>query len=124
MLTCPNCGTRIVTRKTAKADKRKARKSRTANVRFEVMRRDEDTCVVCRALATDMHHLVSGSGARRTLETAKTCASVCRSCHDLAHRNDLTVLGALHSWAKKRGYSFAAGAIERRISKKVLRAIR
>lgn len=104
----------------ARAEKRASREernARTVNVRVEVFKRDEGRCVVCGAEATDMHHLVYGSGFRRVAESGQTCAAVCRWHHVEAHRGGWATLEALLFWARGRRYSLAADALVRRMDK-------
>lgn len=110
-----------VLRGPSRAQSREARRvekeRHTESVRFEVFKRDGGRCVVCGDPATDMHHLVYGSGLRRVAETGKTCAAVCRAHHDMAHAGSDSILLALRAWAAPRGYSLAADALARRLAK-------
>ena len=106
----------------SKEERRQEKWARTNNVRVEVFKRDGYACVVCGAEADDMHHMLYGSGVRNALESAKTCASVCRFHHDTAHAGDISTLMALAMWAEKAGFGFAENATLRRIEK--IKAVR
>jgi len=100
-----------------RAERKAAKGRHTAAVWLEVRERDGGRCVVCLALADDMHHLVYGSGLRTLAESRSTCACVCRFHHDRAHAGDLDTLIALVTWATPLGYGIACSALTRRIRK-------
>ena len=107
------------TRKEIREANRIKKRERTANVRVEVFKRDGGRCVICGDEATEMHHLVSGSGLRRIAEGVSTCVALCETHHREAHRNVLDTLLALLLWAQGNAgsYSIAATALEKRLAK-------
>ena len=116
-LYCPNCGTRIVTRKTAKADKRAERKRRIAALRETVEGRANGVCELCfSALGVEMHHLLS-AGLRQYRENLDTVIMLCAPCHRLYHRSDQATLAAAWRWADSRNYRAAAQAIWNRLER-------
>lgn len=105
------------TRKEIREADRVKRRERTANVRVEVFKRDGGTCVLCSDEATEMHHLVYGSGWRRIAESGQTCASLCSAHHKMAHAGARAIVASLLVWAARNRYTLAADALERRLDK-------
>lgn len=104
--------------KLAKAAKDQRRNIRMAGIRACVMERADDRCEVCKGEpATEVHHLISGSGLRRTFEDSSTCIALCDGCHRLVHRNSPATLRLVYAWAEKHSNRFALGALERRMDK-------
>jgi 5-methylcytosine-specific restriction endonuclease McrA len=68
--------------------RKRARKTKTADVREQVMKRADDTCESCGmgALHLEMDHFFGGS-LKRILERLETCWVLCRMCHHLKTNN-------------------------------------
>lgn len=56
-------------------------------------------CFICGKIATDIHHK---SGRGQNTNKTETWMSVCRTCHELIHKNP--------KWAKENGYISKIGS--------------
>lgn len=105
--------------KLARESKQAERRERVGHIRDAVRNRSGGACEVpgCHEPAEEMHHILYGSGLRRSMEDERTCIDACEEHHHLAHRNDLPTLSNMLAWARNRLYGLAAAALEHRISK-------
>jgi Fic family protein len=102
------------TKEAAKAE----RSDRLALLRMRALdRRSDGACEFCEtALATELHHLLSG-GLRRHREELSTVAMICGECHRDYHRGDVQTLSQALEWAHRLGYWTTATAITKRLDK-------
>jgi len=77
---CPNCHTRIVTRKTAKADKRAKRKSDDALIRSWIIGRSAGTCENCGKWGGETLQVDHFFGRSRD-RSLSGCWALCVDCH-------------------------------------------
>lgn len=94
-------------RKAAKRAKVATRRERVGEIREAVAKRTSGQCELCGLLMLDgaeLHHLESGSGTRRALESVSTCMLVHHECHRAYHRRPLAFIREVTAWAKEHGY--------------------
>lgn len=112
----------------SKADRKAERNERAAKIREEVFDLWGGSCALCvngttlstTMAATDLHHLISGSGNRRAQESVRTTLPVCGEHHRLLHRGDLDTLREALEIAEDPECDIsdaAANALQRRIDK-------
>jgi 5-methylcytosine-specific restriction endonuclease McrA len=96
-------------RSTKKAEKRKAHREETADIRAQAMERCGGNCESCRRPFTDynpaeMDHLESGNGVRRQQQRIENVMMVCRNCHRARHQHPKTAAMKVRAFLKRHSY--------------------
>lgn len=80
----------------------KVRENFDSTLKRKIFERDDWKCVRCLGAAQDIHHRkLRGLGGSKLLNTPANLISLCRRCHDWAHRNPTIAYDAgylVHSW--------------------------
>lgn len=105
------------TTKQRKTAKRETRREKIGALRSAVLARaggGEAHCELCGSylenvatgfpLRFELHHLESGSGARRAKEDPSNCMAVHGACHREYHANPHAFADTVRIWAKEFGY--------------------
>jgi len=114
---CPNCNHVFGTRKTAKAEKRTARRDRMAAIRAEVEARCGGHCEICATgRMEEAHHALSGP-LRRLRESVDTVLGLCGPCHRALHKSDPDALESAAIYCESAGMHEAAASLRRRFDR-------